>query len=202
MNIKGLLLVSRKPESHDVSMISEWLADDAFIQFLYGSPLDTLMERTNHVHSILNKNATDFSTDICLIAEDRYKKCPIGVIFLNNIHWVHRHCELNVAIGNAAYRKTMVGSELYLLGLMVCFFELNLSKVIGYAYESNDSANRLSQFGGKLDGVLKEHVYKNGAFMDVLSYAINKKQFLTFLNDQQHHLLKKHFKAGVFDWFL
>ena len=106
---------------------------------------------------------------------------------------------MNAAIGNATFRNAFYGGDLYLLGLMYCFYELNLHKVFGYTYSTNQSAIKLNGFGGKLNGILKQHVYKNGVFTDVMTYSLIKSEFEKFVSKQKLKLLKRHFKKGVFD---
>ncbi|MBG91327.1 MAG: hypothetical protein CL521_05875 [Actinobacteria bacterium] len=201
MNYSGLLLKLRKPEQEDMPVITEWLSDDLFLKNLYGSPIDSQQNRFQRVHTFLNQNAKDFSNNITLIADDHLTHTPVGLIMLNHINWCHRNTEMNAAIGDKTIRNAFYGGDLYLLGLMYSFFALNLHKVFGYTYSSNEAALKLNRFGGKVNGILKNHVYRNGKFLDVVTHSVLKSEFLTFLESQKNRLLLKHSKKGVFNDF-
>lgn len=201
MNYNGLILMLRKPEKEDMSVITTWLGDELFLKNLYGSPIDSYQNRFQRVHQFLNENAKDFSKNITLIAVDKIKQLPVGLLMFNHINWKHRNAEMNAAIGDPKFRNAIYGVDLYLLGLLISFFELNLHKIFGYTYTSNEAALKLNNFGGKVNGTLKKHVYRNGKFIDIVTHSILKKEFLSFIDEQKDKLLRKHTKRGVFDEF-
>ncbi|RAP31302.1 hypothetical protein DID76_03055 [Candidatus Marinamargulisbacteria bacterium SCGC AG-414-C22] len=202
MNYKGLLLSVRKPEQDDMSIITQWLSDELFLKNLYGSPIDSYQNRFQKVNTFLNQNAKDFSNNITLMAVDQNSKTPIGLLMLNHINWKHRNAEMNAAIGETKFRNAFYGGDLYLMGLLFSFFELNLHKIFGYTYSSNEAALKLNSFGGKVNGTLRKHVYKSGSFVDIVTHSILKKEFLNFIDEQKDKLLRKHIKKGVFDDFI
>jgi RimJ/RimL family protein N-acetyltransferase len=201
MNYDGLILTLRKPEKEDMAVMTSWLGDELFLKNLYGSPIDSYQNRFQTVHRFLNQNAKDFSNHITLIAVDKAKQMPIGLLMLNHINWKHRNAEMNAAIGDPKFRNAIYGGDLYLLGLLISFFELNLHKVFGYTYSSNEAALKLNNFGGKVNGILKKHVYRDGKFTDIITHSILKREFLSFLDSQKDKILRKHTKKGIFDVF-
>lgn len=198
----GLTLGFRKPESEDASLITTWYKDPVFIDFLYGSPLDSDLCRQNRFQNLLNQNAKDRPSDICLLATHLFTKEAIALLIFKDLNWKNRNAELNIAIGNPAYRHSFYGAEIYLLALCYAFFELNLHKVIGYAYENNSAAMKLSHFAGELNGVLNQHVYRRGVFKDVYVYSLLKEKFEIFLKVHQDQLLKKYFERGLLSEFV
>lgn len=201
MRLRGLLLGLRKPEETDIRVITKWLAEEAFIHFLYGSPMASKSDRKQQAEQFLQENAKDTTQNITLLAFNIYTQEPLALIFINQLNWKNRNAELNLAIGEADKRHLYYGSELYLLGLLYLFFELNLHKVLGYAYHGNTAALKLSQFAGQFNGILKQHVYKKGAFQDVWAYSLFKSSFIQFLKSHKHTLLKKYFDRGLLaDW--
>ena len=202
MIYKGLLLTLRKPEQDDMHLMTQWLSDELFLKNLYGSPLDSYQTRYQKVHTFLNQNAKDFSSHITLIAVDHHSQTPIGLLMFNHINWKHRNTEMNAAIGDPKFRNALYGIDLYLLGLMYSFFELNLHKIFGYTYESNASALKLNGFGGKVNGILKKHVFKNGKYSDVVTHSILKTEFISFVHEQKEKIFRKHTKKGIFDGFI
>ncbi len=201
MIYNGLLLSLRKPEKEDMPIMIEWLSDEVFLKNLFGSPLDSEKNRFNKVHDFLNQNAKDFSSNMTLLVVDNKTEVPVGILLFNNINWKHRNVELNTAIGESKYRRAFYSIDLYILGLMYGFFELNLHKVFGYTHATNENAIKMNSFGGKVNGMLRKHIYKDGQYVDVVTYSIIKSEFITFINNQKNKLLKKHYKKGVFNDF-
>jgi RimJ/RimL family protein N-acetyltransferase len=193
---KGPRLYVRKPEETDISIIANWLADPAFIRNLYGSLQQSEEDRILNVHTMLQQNAKDSSLHLSLIA-CKHDNSPIGLIQFKNINWKHRTVEMNAAIGHPSNRDFVYGPELYFLALLTAFNELNLHKVFGYTYEHNTKAIRLNNFGAEQEGILREHLYQDGVFHDVIIYAIFKDQFEDFIQAQKNSLLKRYFQEKI-----
>jgi diamine N-acetyltransferase len=193
---KGPRLYVRKPEETDISIITNWLADPAFIRNLYGSLQQSEEDRILNVHTMLQQNAKDSSLHLSLIA-CKHDNSPIGLIQFKNINWKHRTVEMNAAIGNPSNRYLLFGLELYVLALLTAFNELNLHKVFGYTYAHNVKAMRLNSLGAEREGVLREHLYQDGAFHDVIINAIFKDQFEDFIQAQKNSLLKRYFQEKI-----
>jgi len=201
MNYNGLLLTIRKPEEGDLETITQWLADPLFLSTFYGSPLDTYQTRLSQVKEFLNQNAKDFSSNVTLIAIDKKSDEPVGLIMFNNINWKHRHAEVSMVIGAEKFRGSYYGVDIHLMGLVYAFYELNLHKVFGYAYESKVEDLKLHDFGGKVNGVLRKHVYRNGKFLNLVAHSVTETEFKTFVGSQKKKLLKNHMKKGVLEVF-
>lgn len=201
MNYNGLLLTVRKPEKEDLDAITQWLTDPIFLSNFDGSPLDTYQTRLSQVQQFLNQNAKDFSSHVTLIAIDKKSQEPIGLVMLNNINWKHRNAEITIMIGGEKFRTSYYRVDIHLMGLVYAFYELNLHKVFGYAYEEKDEYLRLNDFGGKLNGVLRKHIYRNGKFLNLVAHSITEPEFKVFVESQKKNLLKKHVKKGVLEVF-
>jgi len=195
--MNGLFLKLSKPEEADVSIIATWLKDESFVQNLYGMPYQSDSDVTQEAIRMLNQNAKDTASSITLIAKT-FKNEPIGLIMYQNLSWKHRNIEMNNAIGNPEQRSGFYGADLYLLGLIYAFSELNLHKVFGYTYEDNETAQKLNQSAAKISGILRKQIYRDGQFKDIVVFSILKKDFQDFLITNQHHRLRKFVQSGMF----
>jgi len=201
MTYRGLYLELRKPEKEDIDLMVQWAGEPVFMTNLYGSPFENVSSRYQHAHSLLSENAKDFSTTKTLISRDLVSGQSMGLLMFNHIHWKHRHVEMNTFLGDVACRSGMHGFELYLLGLIYCFFELNMHKVFGYTYNSNTAALKLNRFGGKVTGTLRQHHYREGNYVDVVTHSILKREFLVFVERERDKLLSRYARKGIWREF-
>lgn len=197
---QGLFLKLQKPEESDVPIIANWLKDDGFVQNLYGLPYQSNTNVTKQALLMLNQNAKDTTSSYTLIAKTQTGE-PIGLVMYQNLSWKHRNVEMNNAIGNPDQRSGFYGADLYLLGLIYAFNSLNLHKVFGYTYADNIAAKKLNQSAGKISGILKQHIFRDGQFKDILVFSIFKKDFQDYLVLNQHTKLRKFVQCGMFCGF-
>ena len=193
---QGLWLTLQKPEKGDIPVMIDWLQEPVFIANLFGNPDTPASQTISNIHRMLNDNAKDLTQNLTFIAH-RYDGVPIGLVMLNHINWKNRLAEMNLAIGNIEHRNTMYGGELYLLGLLMAFQELNLNKIYGYVYQSNSSSLRLSSFVGKQEGTLRNHYYGNGNYLDVNIISLFREEFDLFLTNEKETILRRYYEGGL-----
>ena len=122
----------------------------------------------------------------------------LGFIQFKSINWLHRHAELSFAIGDNTYKRSFYGLDLGIISLLYAFFTLNLTKITGYTHPSNTAIFQLLQTNNSLRGTLKQHLYRNGEFIDIHVHSCSHHNFSTFLTDQKDRLLKKHYQSHIF----
>jgi len=104
----------------------------------------------------------------------------IGVCQLHSIHPVHRSAELQIRIGDGAWRGKGCGREAVTLLLATGFRDLNLRRIYLHVLASNTRAVRLYEHVGFVrEGVLREAAHINGDFEDLLVMAILKRDYVT-----------------------
>jgi UDP-4-amino-4,6-dideoxy-N-acetyl-beta-L-altrosamine N-acetyltransferase len=114
------------------------------------------------------KLLTDRSSQYWMIS---YNGQDIGVIYLNAIDHANRHCEWGYYIGEASARSLGGLIPLYLYNYV--FHELKFLKIIAQVMEGNDNVMKLHEmFGYRLVGRYEKHIYKYGAYHDVLIYEL------------------------------
>ncbi|MDP3443877.1 MAG: GNAT family protein [Ignavibacteria bacterium] len=93
----------------------------------------------------------------------------IGLAGNNEYDPINRTTYPFIYIGEKHLQGQGIGQEAFSLMLKFCFEVLNIRRVYGYLFDYNlASKNMLEHCGYKLEGVLKQHWYKDGEFHDVL----------------------------------
>lgn len=102
---------------------------------------------------------------ICTSEEHRH----IGNIYLRNIDWVVRHCEMQIFIGEAGQRGKGYGVEALTLLIRHAFLDLGMQRMYLYVLEDNQPAIKLYQRCGFVrEGVLRRHAFKDGQFKNYI----------------------------------
>lgn len=164
----------RKMAIEDVSIYHEWRNDIEVMQ--YTSPsLDvfTYADTENFVNAITGSH----NSKGYMIVEMSTGK-PIGVTSLINIDYSNRNAECIIDIGDKDYWSKGFGREAFQLLLEYAFNELNLHKVYLRVFSYNDRAIRLYQkLGFQEEGKLKEQLYRNGSWHDILFMGLLKSKY-------------------------
>jgi diamine N-acetyltransferase len=98
---------------------------------------------------------------------------PAGTVSLTSIDRRSRNAEYGRIFVDAKFRRAGLMRHASTLLLRYAFAELNLHKVYLRVFADNDSASGLyRKLGFVEEGCLREHVYKNGVYRDVLCMAV------------------------------
>ena len=131
-------------------------------------------------HQYYKRYIENLSTDSSIIvwAITDASSLHIGNISLQSISFVNRSAELAVIIGNQAYWGKGVATLAANYCLFHAFYHLNLNRVFSSTASSNLAM--LAVFK-KLrmcqEGVLREHLFLNGAYQDQHLYSILRSEF-------------------------
>ena len=98
----------------------------------------------------------------------------IGMISLSDIDYVNRHCAISGLIGEKKFRILSYWLEANRLILNHAFATLNLNRVYGGAISRAASQIYTRLLGFSDEGIAKDHVYKNGSFVDVYNFGCVK----------------------------
>ena len=103
---------------------------------------------------------------------------PIGTAGLGDINWFNRNANLFVTIGESEYWGQGIGVEVSKLLINYGFEELNLHKIYAGIYTPNKRSLRTAEkIGLKYEATLKEQIYVDGEFVDVVKFAIFKQDW-------------------------
>lgn len=151
----------------DTDMIVQWRNTDSVRKnFIY----QALFTRESHENWIRTKVDTGEVVQmiICDIATDN----PLGSVYIRDIDRTHKKAEYGIFIGEASARGRGVGSKAAELMLRYCFEEEGLHRVYLRALAGNEAAIRSYEKAGFVkEGYLKDDVYLNGAYCDIVWMA-------------------------------
>jgi RimJ/RimL family protein N-acetyltransferase len=109
----------------------------------------------------------------------------IGVVSLSRIHCVNRNAEFSIVIGDPEQQRQNHSLEALKLLYEHGFYTMNLHKIYGGSLESLvgwlETIKKV--FGFKDEGVWREHVFKDGRYMDVHRVGLLRKDFKKLMQD-------------------
>jgi RimJ/RimL family protein N-acetyltransferase len=113
----------------------------------------------------------------------------IGLLGINGIDWRNRLAMTEAIIGERQFWGKGYGSEAKMLLLQHAFLTLNLRKVHAVVFQFNErSLAHNKKCGYKVEGVQRQHVFKNGEYHDRILLAVFREEWLP--------IWKKFLKTG------
>ncbi|MFP7479735.1 GNAT family N-acetyltransferase [Terribacillus saccharophilus] len=98
----------------------------------------------------------------------------VGLISLTSIDMKNRTATINVKL-NRRNKNKGIGYKAVNLILKYAFNELNLNTIAANILEYNEGSQKLFEKCGFVkEGILKNRIYKNGKYHDILSYSITR----------------------------
>jgi len=112
-----------------------------------------------------------------------------GVVSIGNINNFNHNAEISLIIGEKKYRVLDIAYEAMKLIINHSFESLNLHKVsVGYIATLKPWGLFLqNSFGFVKEGIQKEHVFKNGKYIDIVNLGLT-------INDYKKKVQKKYEK--------
>ena len=165
-------------EECDTPVLTKWINHPDARTFLAARyPMQT------HQESDWIKNTSSDSrvTLMIMFKSIDSEDVPIGTIDAIKINHIHGTCETGANIGEKEYRGKGLGTEAKMIFLNHLFNWLNMRKVCSEAYATNKASQAYSKKCGYIEeGVLKEHIYHNGTYIDMVQLAVFKEDFKPF----------------------
>lgn len=165
----------RALELDDYVLINKWRSDPEITKFLGGNVFFVSSERERL--SIQNKILDD-SKNIYLGICDNETDQLIGYTSINNIDLRNSKAEwASIFIGDRAYLGHGYGKEAAMLTLRFLFDQYPVHKCYGYCLEEHPvTAKLLISLGFIQNGILRDEVYKNGEFKNILLFSILREE--------------------------
>ena len=167
-----IYLRALEPDDYKTSI--EWRRDNE-IWGMVGSPkyfVSEAYEKKWVEDTIFH--SCDIKLAVCEVSSNKY----IGNVYATDIDQTNRSCTTGVLIGNHDYWGQGYASEAYRLLLDYLFNERNINRVQAYVLESNVSSMKMHQkVGYKIEGTLRQSVYKNGKYQNQVLLSILKEEF-------------------------
>lgn len=109
---------------------------------------------------------------------DKKNDNHVGNISLQSIDYINRTAEIAFVIGEKAYWGKGFAYEAGVLIMNHGFKQLNLNRIYCGTFSNNIGMQKLAaKLGFMQEGIRKQAVYKDGAYLDVYEYGILKSQW-------------------------
>lgn len=179
--ILGKTVYLRPITREDTDLIINWRNSDTVRPyFIYQEPftreghekwLRDMIDSGNGYQFIVCKNDTDD---------------PIGCTYLRDYDRVNKKIEYGVFLGSEEVKGQGIGTEILQLTLSFAFEQLQLHKVFARAFADNPASVKSFLKGGfQQEAYLKEEVWINGEYRDIVFLAILDSQY-QFMKDRIH----------------
>ena len=173
MNIYGNFVILRAIEREDLEILHRAI-NDPFLEKMeesFNFPI-SLTQQEKWLENVLQNRS-----DMRLMIE--YQGAAVGWISLTNIDWKNRTAELSQKIKAEASERVPNDIMDAMMGFLhYAFYELNLNCIYGTVLEYNHLSRKLARKCGlKEEGVLRERIFKNGKYHNLIPNSIIKSDF-------------------------
>ncbi|WP_418878450.1 GNAT family N-acetyltransferase [Xylanibacter rarus] len=165
----------RALEIDDYKISIKWRKDDQIWNMLGGPKyfVSEAYEKKWVEDTIFNSK--DVKLAICLIENDKY----IGNVYMTDIDEINRSCNSHVLIGDKNYWGKGYAREALLKAIKYMFEERNIHRIQANVLESNELSLKMhKKCGYKVDGLLRDAVYKSGRYQNQYVLSLLKEEFL------------------------
>jgi UDP-4-amino-4,6-dideoxy-N-acetyl-beta-L-altrosamine N-acetyltransferase len=146
----------------DIELIREWRNSLEVSQYMYTDDFITKEQQT----SWFNKISQEENSRYWIV---KYEDKKIGVASITNIDRINRKCFWGFYLENTEIRGKGIGAKIEFNVLKVVFDEMNLNKLCGEVFSFNEKVvNMHEKFGFRREGYLRNHIFKNNKFHDVV----------------------------------
>jgi len=161
-----------KPVESDMNLLLEWRNDPSHRKYYREYRETNIDDQLNWFRNVLNDDSWHH-----FVIRKKGEKKLIGVVFLNHIHPVYRTGEFGITMADPEYRGKGLGKDALLTLLDYGFNELNLNRIWCEVYSNNSSIKLYEKIGFKIEGVLRQHIFKEGKFLDSIMMGMLKSEF-------------------------
>lgn len=157
----------------DLEMVMRWRMLPEVTKYMYTDPQLTI-EQQRAWYQRVSASERDRVWIIELVEGLQ----PIGVLSLSEIDWTNRRCAWAYYIGETSARGIGLAKSLELNVYAYVFETLGLNKLWCEVFAFNDRVVALHEkFGSKVEGVARQHICKNGEYLDVVRMGILKAEW-------------------------
>ena len=172
MKITGEKIVLRAIELGDRDMFLEIINDPETEKMVGGLsfPVSSLEQEQWIKDQVGNKSILR-----CVIATKDKQEEGLGTVILSDIEYKNGVAQVHIKLLPRGARGQGLGTDAVKTISRYAFDELRLNSLYADILAYNEVSQKLfSKCGFKLDGILRQRVYKNSEYVDVYSYSLLK----------------------------
>jgi UDP-4-amino-4,6-dideoxy-N-acetyl-beta-L-altrosamine N-acetyltransferase len=172
--IIGELVYLTKPSKEDMPKLLEWRNDPSNRRYFREYRETNLEDQLNWYKNVMMKDPTWHHFMVKPISNPDK---TIGIVLLNHIHPIYRTGEFGITLGDPEYRGKGYGKDMLLTLIKYGFDQLNLNRIWCEVYSNNESIHLYRKIGFKDEGILRQHVFKDGEYLDSYMLGMLKSEY-------------------------
>jgi RimJ/RimL family protein N-acetyltransferase len=161
--IKGKKVFFRAIERQDLKFLQEWINDPEISRLVLGwcFPVSMAQQEEWFLQSLKDQNTQRFIVE-------SYDEGVIGLTGLWQINWHDRNALTALKLGPQAARGRGYGTDAILTMMSYAFFNVGLHRLWGRILPYNIASYKayVEKCGWKVEGVLRQAVFRDGRFYD------------------------------------
>lgn len=166
-------------EDQDLDLLYHWLNDDELKRLSVGVNRKMSSEECKRwINARKKQGPFDFFWAICSIKTGKM----IGYASLNDVHFINRTAFMGgIIIGEKDSSNTFALFETLLFQLNFAFNQLNMHRVYESYMADHETSRLIAQaFMYKLDGIFRDHVFKNGKYHDEVFCSLMENEYRSY----------------------
>ncbi len=172
--IQGKKVRFRAIEEKDLEYMVEWINDPDISNLVVGwtFPISMAEQREWFIKSLNDQNNQRWIVET-------FDGQPIGLTGLWEIDFHNRHALTALKIGSKNIWGKGYGADAIMALMTYAFFQVGLNRLWGEILPFNEGSYRayVVKCGWKVEGILRQHIFRNGKFYDLIRVAILKDEF-------------------------
>lgn len=173
MNIYGKDIILRAITMKDARLLFDLINDPDTEKMLGGSSYPVSFER--QIKWIEEQSERTDSLR-CIVALKDKEDQGVGTVILSNIDSKNGVAQVHIKMDKENGRRKGFGTDALSTVVNYAFNEMRLNCIYGDVLEYNIGSQKLfEKTGFSKDGILRSRVYKNGKYINLISYSILKK---------------------------
>lgn len=180
---KGKLIELREYKKEDVKLAKEYVNNWEIAKNLApGIPYPYTLEDEEKWYESNSSVRSDNVYNFAIEALDNGEY--IGGCGINSVNWKNSIAEVGIFIGNQEYHNRGYGTDAMLVLINFIFNQMNLNKIKLNVYSYNNRAIKCyEKCGFKKEGILREELFRNGQYHDIIIMGILKGEFKLIQNE-------------------
>lgn len=140
---------------------------------------NTYFMSTEHSKKLLSDNIFSNQNQLYLLICLYQDEIPIGYLSIDSIDHVNKKVQWGGIVIDPQYTGKGYGTMASKLMIKFVFEELNMNRIYGYWMEENSASLKMSEkLGFKIEGILREHVFKWNKYHSVYICSLLKKDYI------------------------
>lgn len=153
----------------DLAKLMEWRVSEEVTKYLYTDPVLDMEMQEEWFEKISNSEQQQ-----CWIVT--FNDLDFAFAQLHDINFRHFWCFYGYYIGDKSLKDNGLSKHISCNVYDYAFFTLGMNKVCAEIFDANEKVVMMAKKRGYLvEGVFKQHVFKNGQFYDVVRMSFMKK---------------------------